>query len=67
MSPAAGGRAGARSTPRDSNGWDGKLRLTQGDEQDEQNEPSPPESENERDVEEVDGGTIEADEGEKSL
>lgn len=47
--------------PRDSKGWDGKLRINRN----EPDEPSPPESENEDALpqREVAGETLEADEG----
>lgn len=51
--------------PRDSKGWDGKLRIVK----DKPNEPSPPESEDEdtSTQQEIAGEELEADEGRQEV
>ena len=59
--------AGKSSPPRDSKGWDGKLRLDKNKEPIVPEAPTPPDSDEEaeidRPVEHVPGGEIDADEG----
>lgn len=62
------GFPGKSSPPRDSKGWDGKLRLDKNKEPIIPEAPTPPDTDEEdapeRQVEEVPGGEIDADEGE---
>jgi len=60
--------AGKSSPPRDSKGWDGKLRLDKNKEPIVPEAPTPPDSDDEeaddsRHVEHVPGREIDADEG----
>ena len=64
MNPSNGQEPSETQTPRDSKGWDGKLRLRKKGTQGEPGEPSPPESEDGAGPEEVTfGEPIQADEG----
>ena len=67
----SGKSSGGGYGPRDSEGWDGKLRVNNEDNElhHDPNAPSPPESEpeNERNIEKVEGETIQADEAQTLL
>ena len=58
------------SAPRDSKGWDGKLRIEKPGTDGDENEPSERERESEDEdamEKEVDGNALEADEGNQSF